>query len=239
MKRLYLLSILLLASGLCAHIFIPEGKNEFFEGLPRHPYAVVHYINYEQVGEDKVKEEALNAMKTAFSNSSNESAHVLAKISFIGVNSRLAPDLISDIEQRYQLKKSDMSKDFSVVFLFKNGKPVQDESGKLAMLENAFDQTDLGTFIQQYMGDYIAHQIQQAEARALYTVQQQPRTVTRYVEQPVYYRTEQPAYYRSEPSVYVGPYWGYGYPYYGWGPGFGIGFGFGGRRGGFGFGLGF
>ena len=174
---------------------------------------------------------------------------MLSRISFIGTNSRTVPDLIVDIEKQHNVPRTDTSTDFSIVFLLKNGKPVQDDSGGLAMLKNAFDQADLGTFIEKYLGDYIAYQLQQSQARAQQYAVQEPRTATRYVEQPVsrYVEqpvsryVEQPVYRRSYSPVYVEPYvyGGYGYPYgYGYGPGVGIGFGFGGRRGGVGFGFG-
>ncbi len=233
MKRLYMLmSFLVLTSGLGAKIYIPEGKNDFLDGLSRHPYAVVHYINYEQVGDDKLKQQALESMKTAFNQSSNESAHVLAKLSFIGINSRIAPDLMTDLEKQYNVQKTDTSKDFSIIFLLNNGKPVLDEAGRLAMLKNAFDQADLGTFIEKYLGDYIAYQIQQTQAQQ-YTIQE-PRTVTRYVEQPVYRYSYDPYYYddyyyRRRPrfgiGVGFGGGWGWGRRGW-WGPGFGIGVGF-------------
>ena len=201
MKRLYILSsLLVLTSGLGAKILVPDNKSDFLAMIARNPYAVVHYINYEQVGDDKLKEQALNSMKLAFSASANESAHVLAGLAFIGINSNVAPHLLADIEAEYQIKKSVSAENFSTVFLFKNGDPALDEAGNLATLNNAFDQADLGIFIQQYLGEYVSYHVQQAQARA---AMQPARTVTRVVEQPVYrYSTSY-----AQP-VYVDPYYG-------------------------------
>lgn len=116
--------------------------------------------------------------------------------------------------------------------MLNNGKPVKDDSGRLAMLKDAFDQADLGTFIEQYLGDYIGYQMKQTQAQQ-YAVQE-PRTVTRYVEQPVYSYSYDPYYYddyyyRRRPrfgiGVGFGGGWGWGRRGW-WGPGVGFGIGF-------------
>lgn len=233
MKRLNIfIGLLVLSTQLGAKIYTPDSTAAFFDVINQHPYAVVHFINYAQVNDDKLKEQALTSMKTEFAQSSNESQHVLANIAFIGINSKVAPNVLSEVESRNGLKKDDNSKEFSVVFLYNDGKPVVDSTGYLATLTDAFDQGDLGVFVQKYLGDYIGYQVQQAQAYQA----SQPTTVTRYVEQPVYYST--PTYYsddyyyrRPRIGFGLGLGWG-GYGWGGWrrrgwgGPGFGFGIGF-------------
>lgn len=235
MKRLYtLLSLLVITTSLGAKILVPQNVADFNDIISRNPYAIVHYINYANSSDDKLKEQALTSMKAEFAQSANESAHTLAGIAFIGANSRITPDLLASVESNNQLKKGDYNDDFSVIFMYKNGKPVTDSTGYLATLTGAFDQADLGVFIQKYLGDYITYQLQQAEARRI--AQPATRTVTRVYEQQPIYRYSEPVYYDDyyyrRPRIGIGLGfgggwgWGGGWGRRGWGPGFGFGIGF-------------
>ncbi|MGE0010290.1 MAG: hypothetical protein AB7F19_07205 [Candidatus Babeliales bacterium] len=236
MKRLLILiGALIISAQTGAIVYTPQSQNAFNNLLEQNPYAVVHFINYDKVADDKLTELALSEMKDAFGKAAMDPQYLRANIAFIGINSRIVPNLISDIEAKNSLKKGDSASHFSDVFLYNNGSPVKDSTGYLATLTDAFDQSDLGVFIQQYLGDYISYKVQQAQA---YQVSQPTTVTTRYVERPVYTYTSRPYYdydddyyyYRRRPRLGIGFGWGGGWGWgrrgWGWGPGVGFGIGF-------------